>query len=373
MKAKITVSVFVFLLGAITIVNLVLPPRAYSENENRYLAQMPVFSASNLFKGSYTEDFESYITDQFAFRDTWVGIKTLSEQALQKKDSGGVYFAKDRYLIEMFDTVDQNQFQRNLEHVAQFTQRMEETRQIFVTTMLVPTASAVYRDKLPPFAPEVDQDALYEQAAAALPRMVDVRAVFSSHLDEYLYYRTDHHWTTLGCYYAYAHWRAETGMQAKPADWYQQQVLSDRFFGTTYSKASSYTAQPDTILAFTPGDGNSFTVSYNNGERETDTLYERGFLSKKDKYSVFLNGNQPLTKITSQNKNGKKLLLIKDSYANAFAPFAANDFEEVFLVDLRHYKSSVSTLISEQGITDVLILYNMKGFASDTNLYQLKQ
>lgn len=372
MKAKITTFIFLFLLGVITVVNFVMPPKAYSENENRYLAQMPSFSFSSLFDGSFTSDFESYVTDQFAFRDAWVGVKTISEKVLQKKDSGGVYFAKDGYLIEMFDTIDQAQYEKNLQNIAEFSQRMAASG-LAVHTMLVPTAGSVYQDKLPAYAPEIDQDALYGQAAAVIPGMVDVREALAEHKDEYLYYRTDHHWTSLGCYYAYRHWREETGEPIRDLSWYQQETLSDQFFGTTYSKASLYTAKPDTITAFLPGDGSTFTVSYNNGQTETNTLYERSYLEKKDKYSVFLNGNQPVTKITSQNKNGKKLLLVKDSYANTFAQFAACDFEEVVLVDLRYYKASLDSLVQQEGITDILILYNLQGFSSDTNIFLLNQ
>lgn len=373
MKAKITTFVFLLLLGAITVVNLVMPPKSYSENENRYLAQMPEFSFSALFDGNFTSDFELYVTDQFAFRDAWVGLKTISELALQKKDSGGVYFAKDNYLIEMFDTVDQEQYDKNLKHVAEFSQRMTSTFDVSVHTMLVPTAGSVYRDKLPAYAPEIDQDALYAQAAAVVPGMVDVREALGAHTAEYLYYRTDHHWTSLGCYYAYQHWMEEAGASAHPLSWYRQEPLSHQFFGTTYSKANLYTAKPDTITAFFPGDGNTFSVSYNNGQIETDTLYERSYLEKKDKYSVFLNGNQPVTKITSQNKNGKKLLLIKDSYANTFAQFAACDFEEVILIDLRYYRTNLDALVQAEGVTDILVLYNMQGFSSDVNLFLLNQ
>lgn len=373
MKAKITAAVFVLLIGAITIINLISPPKEYSETENRYLAQPPEFSVPVLLEGRFMEDFESYITDQFCFRDTWVGVKTLTELALQRKDSGGVYFAKDHYLIEMFDAVDRAQYEKNLGHAAAFTQRVEASLGIPVQTMLVPTASAVFQSKLPAYAPEVDQDALYAQAAAALPHMVDVRGALDSHCGEYLYYRTDHHWTSLGCYYAYQAWRQANGQTAPPLSWYRQEPLSQRFYGTTYSKASLYTALPDTITAFLPGDGNTFFVSYNNGQSESNTLYERGYLSKKDKYSVFLNGNQPITKIASQNKNGQKLLLIKDSYANTFAQFAACDFETVIMVDLRYYRGSLDALAKDEGITNILILYNLKGFSSDTNVFQLNQ
>ena len=222
---------------------------------------------------------------------------------------------------------------------------------IDVRTMLVPTASYTLRDKLPPFAPEVDQDELIQEAIDTVPNFVDVRQALKEHNQEYIYYRTDHHWTNLGVCYAYQVWCQAVGLEVKRPDWYEQKVLSDQFYGTTYSKANLYTAKPDTITAFSlPKQETSLTVDYNLGQKVTDTLYETKHLDTKDKYSVFLDGNQPITKITTSNKNGRKLMLIKDSYANSFATFAANDYEEVYLVDLRHYRAPLFQLVEETGI-----------------------
>ena len=107
------------------------------------------------------------------------------------------------------------------------------------------------------------------------------------------------------------------------------------------------------------------------GQKITDTLYELNFLNKKDKYSIFLNGNNPLVKIESSNKNGKNLLTIKDSFANSFAPFVANDFETVHMIDLRHFNMSVEEYIIDNNITDALVLYNTMNFAQDMNMLNL--
>ena len=389
MKKKTAVAtsvIFLVLLFGLAIINLALPKKAFSENENRALQPFPSLTVDSLLDTSFTSDFDTYITDHFAFRDFWVGAKTLAEVALQKKDSGGAYFGKDGYLIERHDLTDnipqfssryinREQYAKNLQYVKEFTEQMQQNYQVDVHTMIVPTASYVLHDKLPAFAPEVDQDELLIQARETIPGFIDLRNALRGHKDEYIYYRTDHHWTSLGACYAYQQWCETVGLPVRDVSWYRQEILSEDFLGTTYSKATLYTAQPDTITAFLPPEDAPVTVTYNEGagtsEKVSDSMYERSHLENKDKYPVFLDGNQPITRIDTQVQNGRKLLIIKDSYANTFAPFAANDFEQVYMLDLRHYKASVSEFVQEHGITDVLVLYNVAGFSTDTNVFLL--
>lgn len=371
-RAKTILLIFLVLLGGIALINLLTPEKTFSENENRYLKKRPEFSLEALFHGNFTADFDEYIIDQFALRDRWVGIKALSELALQKHASGGVYFAADDYLIEMFDTVDETQYAKNLEAVAEFSRRAEEGLGLRTRVILAPTASRILSDKLPFRAPEISQQALLVQAATAIPGLLDVSEALARHKDEFIYYRTDHHWTSLGAFYAYRDWREAEGGTVPSLDGFDQEILSDRFFGTTYSKASLYSTSPDTITAFLPRGIGPYSVEYVTLNRVTDTLYDRSYLDKKDKYAAFLSGNQPVIHITTSNPNGKRLLLIKDSYANAFVQFALADFSEIHILDLRYYKLSPYAYAEENGITDLLILYNLKGFSEDTNLYYLK-
>ena len=365
MKAKaitITFLLTVFILAAI---NLIIPDRVFSENENRYLAGKPEFSLSNLLNGKFTEDFENYVTDQFPFREKWIGLKTLSEQLLAKKDSGGVYFADDNYLIECFINIDSERFEQNITTLADFTESVMSELGIEVQTMLVPTASYVLAEKLPKYTPEVDQSELLNSAENAGLSFVDVSSTLIEHRSEYIYYRTDHHWTSLGAKYAYEYWRALNGKDFSSEN-YNEEILSEDFLGTTYSKVVPFDAQPDIITAYNPV--SSYSVEYNLDGNINKSIYEMSYLEKKDKYSVFFNANQSVTKVCSDNKNDEKLLIIKDSYANTFAQFAVPDYEEVHMIDLRYFKMPVVDYIKENGITDVLILYNLSGFSSDKDI-----
>ena len=380
---------FVLIVATIAIVNAVMPKKDFSENENRVLAEFPELTWESLFVGTpsvdetgrqtkqiWTTDFETDISDHFMFRDHWVGLKSLVELAAQKKDSGGVYFAKDGYLIEQFWSYDNGRFQGNLTAVEQFAETVQERFGIEVKEMIVPTANDILKDKLPLFAPEVNQQELSAQMKETLPGFIDVTSVLSEHKEEDIFYKTDHHWTSLGVYYAYQAFCQEMGIESKPLSWYEPEVLSDQFLGTTYSKANLYTVKPETMIYYKNPNEYPLEVEYRAGDKVIETsnsLIEEKYLNEKDKYSAFLNGNQAITKITTNNKNGKKLLIIKDSYANSFAPFAVNDFEEVHMIDLRAYRQSTLDYIEQNGITDVLILYNVKNFTEDSNIYQLNK
>ena len=373
MHSKTTIAVFCLLLGGLGLLNLAAPSKQFSENENRYLKQMPKLSTPALLDGSFMKDFDAYVIDQFILRDSWVGMKTLAERSLGKSSSGGVYFARDGFLLEMFDSVGREQYAKNLAYVRDFSRYAAENHEVQANTILVPTAALPLEDKLPAFAPEVDQAALLRQAAQSIPGFVDVSNSLLAHHDEYIYYRTDHHWTTLGAFYAYNDWRTQTGDPAKGLDQFDQETLSDRFYGTTYTKASLYTAKPDTITAFIAKAGGTITVDYNAGALVSDSVYEPSYLSKRDKYSVFLNANQPTVHIATGQQNGRRLLLVKDSYANTFVQMLLDDYEEIFVIDLRYFKASVRDYIAEKEITDSLILYSLKGFADDANLFLLSR
>jgi hypothetical protein len=373
MNAKATVIVFCALLFGIAGLNLAQPDRAVSESENRYLQQMPGFSWVSLADGRFTAGFESYVTDQFLLRDRWVGAKTMAERAAGRMSSKGVYFAAGNSLIEMFGSVDREAYRRNLGYVAGFAERVETGLGVPVSTMLVPTAPAILRDKLPPFAPEPDQEALLAEAAGLLPGFVNVTEALRGHSAEAIYYRTDHHWTSLGAFYAYNCWRGARGLEARSPGDYSTETLTEDFYGTTWSKASLYTIPPDTMEAWVPAAAGEVTVSYNRDEATAASVYERGFLAVKDKYSVFLGENQPLVQINTGAEGGKRLLLVKDSYANSFAQLLLADYSEIHLIDPRFFRESAYEYIAANGITEVLVLYNLKGFAGDQSLINLTQ
>lgn len=361
MKNKLVAVIFCVLLAAGTAISFILPDKYYSESEKRTLKQFPEVTANKIFSGDLGEETEKYLSDQFPARDSWVTLKTLSERALGKRESGGVYFADDDYLIETHKTIKSQQLTANISALKKLSARFEE-QGIALDVMLVPTASQILLEKLPPFAPNADQSKVIEYAKKQGLNIVDVTGILQNHADEYIYYKTDHHWTSQGAYYAYTAWAASCGRDCAELCEFTKETLCGDFRGTTYSKVNYPFAPFDEITAYYKA--SSHIVDYNNGSYITDSIYERKYLDGSDQYGVFLNSNQAQTVIHG-NGSGK-LLIIKDSYANTFAQFTADDFEETHLIDMRFFKGSVTEYAAEHGITEALVLYNIPNFASDT-------
>ena len=190
-------------------------------------------------------------------------------------------------------------------------------------------------------------------------KFIDVYNELASKKEEYIYYKTDHHWTTDGAYYAYEKFCEEAGILKKKKSEYDIETISKDFYGTSYSKAGFKDITPDTIKIYIPKDKENYKIEYSDSKIEDNTLYSMDNLNKKDKYAVFFGGNHPLVKITTGIKNNKKLLVIKDSYANSFVPFLTSIYNEIYMVDLRYYDDSVTKLAKLNGIDNILFLYIM--------------
>lgn len=362
LRGRLSALLFAALLACLLAAFLLLPKAGYSENENRYLTPRPAFSVKALLDGSYTADFESYVTDAFPFRDAWIALKSRLDLAAGRRDTGGVYVTKDGCLIEMFDAVDQAQYDRNLAYLRAareaYAGRLDSFR-----VLLIPTAAQVWRDRIAPYTADIDQAELLAQAGDLLA--LDALSVLTDHKDEEIYYRTDHHWTSRGAYLVYA---ALMGAEALPESAFTVETLSEDFLGTTFSKAGIW-FEKDTIEAWQPD--TVYTAEHNLDGRTLDSIYDRSFLDKKDKYSVFLGGNQALTVIRTDNQNGRRLALVKDSYANTFVQFLLPHYEEIHIIDLRSFALPLSAYVEEQDITDLLVLYNLKGFSQESSVFRI--
>ena len=360
MRNKIITSFFCLLLAASALAGLLVPDRYYSEREKRTLMQKPQFTIVDFVSGKFSDEFEQYLTDQVPLRDGWVTIKTYMELAIGKRESGGVYICKDKYLMDKFTSYIKKQLAANAAALADLQEKLA-AEGVSMNTILVPIAAQVLTDKLPAHAPVTDYTAILQVLTDAGVDTTDVLSALAAHSSENIYYRTDHHWTSLGAYYAYCAWR-----DIEPnADEWTQEILCDNFHGTTWNKVPLSSVPAEEITAWYKHINRS--VSYNNGQYETDSIYERKYLSGSDQYAVFLNSNQAQTVIEGSGKSGK-LLLIKDSYGNTFSQFPVEDYAEVHVLDLRFFKGDVTEYAKENDITDALVLYGVQNFVKDTNL-----
>ena len=343
----------------------------YSENENRYLQTFPNFSISDALNGKYISKIEQYLSDHFAFRDQLVGLKSTVEQLLGKSKINNIYIASDDYLIEDYEKPENPD--RIIEIFNEFF-----TKNNFVNNnlMLVPTSISINSNKLPHFASYDSQmetiDYIYKKIKMST---ISVYETLLEHNETYpMYYRLDHHWTSYAAYYAYVEYCKYNNLPYLNIDEYSITEVTNNFNGTLYSKANIYNYKSDSIYLFLPKIPDDLKVEYILEDKitTTNTLYDYSYLETKDKYSIFLSDNHPLIKITNNlNKSDKKLLVIKDSYANSLIPFLTYNYKEIHVIDPRYYKDSITNYISENKITDSLFVYNMNTIGSDTGIYSI--
>lgn len=365
---RILALVFIISIFGIFFMNMFSKDKNFSEEENRMLAKKPKFSIDRLVEGRYTEKYEKYVEDQFTLRNSWIGIKSTVDRFLGKKEENGVFLGKDDYLIEDFKKPEEKNLQETIKAMNNFSEKYKGINQY---ALIAPNSVSILKDKLPKNAPVEDQKAYIEELKSSLNsniKFIDIYNTLESHKDEYIYYRTDHHWTTLGAYYAFLD--AANEMRLTPKEnYYDIETVTDEFYGTLYSKSGFKGIEPDSIEVYIPKDENDeVVVSYAEEKKKSGSIYNSEKLNEKDKYEVFLEGNHPLVKINTLTDNNKKLLLIKDSYANSFVQFLTPYFNEIVIVDPRYYYEDIDKLISEEGITDLLYLYNANTFFSDNNL-----
>ena len=191
---------------------------------------------------------------------------------------------------------------------------------------------------------------------------VDCMGLMDQHAGEYMFYRTDHHWTSLGAYYASAAYCQANGLTPWTLDSYDT-VVRTGYTGSLYmygNHPAELTANPDYSVARFPHVGYSM-VYYRDGVQYNGQAVNGGV---SDYAGMFLCGDQPLTVITTDNKNGKTLLVFKESYGNAFVPYMIDYYERIVVVDIREDVGSVSGIISQCGVTDALIINNCQAATS---------
>ena len=362
----------------LSLATILAPKKDFSENENRVLEAFPKFSADTVKDGTFMSDTETYVSDHFILRDYFMTVRTVYERATGRNRVNNIYMCKDGYYIEEYDGL-----QNKTRIEAAIKRLIERTTQTKVRAVLVPTAVTIYADKLPATAKNANQEAdrlAIEKAAREYAdslgegdfAWVNVADALKNAGDEQLFYKLDHHWTTYGAYVAYREIIKSFGFEPLSRDQFTEQAVSTEFRGTFASKVNDLTAEPDTITAFL-SDRLSLTVSYSDKKQETDSLYAPEYLEKKDKYSYFLNNQNTFVEVHNKNAQTEKVLaVIKDSYANCMIPFLSEHFETIYVFDTRYYRGKVSDFIAENGVTDVLFLYNMYTIDNDLGIGMIR-
>ena len=376
-------TIFLLLIFGFTAATIIRPQKERSETENRTLQQRPALTWDSLLAGEFADDYEEYLSDQFILRDNWITLKTAAERATLKQETNDVYFAKDGYLIEKHTGVFTSETAaRNVQQLSDFMQMMSGKYDAdHLSCIVVPNAVDVLRDKLPPFADPYDEEIYLQKIRESMPEgvWVDSSSVLTDqHAKEdtdpdysQLYYRTDHHWKTGSAFLVFSKWLEQKNIASASPDQYTVTKVTDSFEGTIASRLG-IRGRADSIERYDPAEPYDYYLIYNQSDDIRNSVYRDSYLDTKDKYAYFYGGNYGLVEAKMPDADtGRRLLIIKDSYAHCFTPFTYRYFDEVDMVDPRYYNDSISQLMESKDYTDVLFLFNAAGFAGETAIARL--
>lgn len=392
---KLMIALFAIVILSVPIITAALPKQERSENENRTLADFPTLinekkleKAETLSdyigavkwsyiterkKNSFMDDIETYFSDHLAGREKWVVASNTLDRLSGKQEINGVVTV-DGKMIQVFKDYDKDAVQASLDAMSGFAARH---RDVPMYLMLAPTAQEMMYSALPSYGGYLSQKTFIDECYKGVEGIstIDCLSYLSGHSDEYIYYRTDHHWTSLGAYYGYSAAAKSLGYSAYGLNAFNIETASSSFRGTLFSKTLDSGIHPDTIDYYHLANGEpkvKMTVNTGTQLLEYDSLYVREYLEGKDKYSSFTGSNQPIVTIETNVDNGKSLLMIKDSYAHSLVPFLSKHYSKITMVDMRYINVGLDYFLDVEDYDQVLFTFNAISFAEDDNLPKLK-
>ena len=353
-KSKISDILTVFLslalLFSFGIAIFAKPQSSFSETENRTLAKFPKATAENIMNGKFFSRIGDFYSDQFPFRESFTTLKATSERLLLKQENNGIILGKDGHLIARGET-DSYILQKNLSYLKDIANKKE------IYVLVAPRAIDVLSDKLPKFCDTSLEARTKLLLDAYLPSRIDINDKLkeASSNGEYIWYKTDHHWTTDGAYLAYLSLANTLDFTPYSINEFERVTVSNAFLGTSSSKAGVRSAESDSVILYRYDGDNEFCVYNEETSAETKGFYDLSRLEEKDKYLVFLGGNYSRLQIRANDAPRPSLLLIKDSFANSVIPFLARHFD-LDVVDPRYFRGDIESLVKETECDKTLIL-----------------
>ncbi len=426
-KIKILLFCLLMILGFAVGLLFFLRP-AESETEKRKLTAFPAFSAESFLSGEFTGQISTWYADTYPGREALIGadqtvkslsgfrgtqlnigskgddinpddtrslediLKDLEDQTTKNPtdtpitDPDGKSEMIDGYYIVGDTAYELYAFnQKNSLTYAQLVnraaKRIGDRAQVY--DLIVPLSYSLA------LSSQTQEKINASDCRAAISYMygymedsvhtVDAMSALSAHRTEYLYYRTDHHWTALGAYYAYTAFATEAGLQAMPlSSW--QEYRFEGFLGTLYNhtKADSLAANPDTVYAYLPNGTNTAQVTERNGKTASyavmQTATDRWYQRADSKYNCFIAGDNPLTEIHNpQKSDGSAIVVVKESFGNAFVPFLVDSYEYVYVIDYRYYtEMTLDAFVTAHNVDTVLFINNVIATSTAARLNELR-
>ncbi|MFJ5790021.1 DHHW family protein [Lysinibacillus sp. NPDC093197] len=355
----------------------ILPHQRFSELENRYLQGAPRLTWDDVLSKKYAEEVERFVTDHFPFRDKWLWLKSATEKGRLQQENNDIYQGKDGYLFDKFTEPDNTKVQQDINAVKQFAYKHPKVNMTF---LLAPTSIGLYPERLPWLAPTYPQKKVNQLIEGQLHNdltFINGFDFLEPHATETIYYRTDHHWTTYGAYLAYVAYAKQMGWEPLSQSDFLIKNVSNSFLGSYHTRSQFTNVTPDQIQAYIPRKQVKTEMYIADSNQTFTTMYDTSFLKKKDQYSYFLGGVHALMKLTTkldpQQIEQQKLLVIKDSYAHNVIPFLTNHIPEIHVIDLRYYNGNITQYMNENGIEDVLLLFNTTTFVEDTAISKINK
>ena len=392
---------------------------AASENEKRELTEFPAFTVESFLSGEFTDQVSLWYADTFPGREGFIkayhGIQSLfglrGEQFQQGdvgddipdgpmdpnapvdrptndgeggEQVGGFYLVGDTaYELYSFDTAGAQTYASLMNKAAATLEGKAKVYDLIIPLHYSFALSAEVQDSMK--LPDANQAITYMYSGMNEDvHTVNAYAALMAHKDEYIYFRTDHHWTATGAYYAYEAYCQAAGITPTPLSSYEKLTFGG-FLGTLYSKTgqpAAMGANPDSVEAYVPKGTNDLYTYDEKGERtlwrggvvrrETDKVYA----AANSKYNCFIVGDNPLTEIhnerISADRKGTTVLLVKESFGNAFAPFLVDSYEYVYVVDYRYYHGTLSELVDAKDVDDVIFLNNVVATTGSARLSEME-
>ncbi len=368
--AVILAVVFCLLTAGLGLCGFLAPDNAFSERENRVLAEKPVLTREGLLNGSYMKEVETYLSDQFPFRDSAISLKTFADRIMGKKEENGVYIGKDGYLFDSQTEYIKVNNKEKLKAIDNFCNKNKSAKQLFV---LSPNSSYIYKELLPYKAQLPDQNRQINKIfssvkSESLKKLNATDILLEAKQDgTQLFYKTDHHWTTRAAYSVFKGILKEWKTDKTKTEYSFYPVTAD-FEGTLSGKAG-ISGTKDIIEICVPEKAEgTYTVNYESKQTKTVSLFDESKLNQKNKYEVFIGGNFDKVVIDTVTQNEKNLLIIKDSYANCMIPMFTPYFSKIVIVDPRYLTDSMDAVMEETDFTHILFLYNLNTFLGDTSI-----
>lgn len=362
-------KIFIIFLFLMMVINMIVPDREESETENRSLETRPRFTLTTFLSGDFMEQWEDYLSDQFVGRDVWRSVKVGLDLLGGVRMENDIYIGKGGQLMEDIETSDKEQLEANLTAIMEFAQTYED---ISVTMMLVPDAACILTDSLPAFAEVEDQRQMFSMVKRELGdtvNWIDTVSILNDHKSEKIYYKTDHHWTTKGAFYVFREAAGTLGIDGDVSDDFVSYAVTDSFNGVLAASSGVGLDEREQIDIYVPTEGDDdVIVNYVDEGKKTTSLYDSSKLETRDKYSVFLGGDTSVIDIRTVSTSRKRLLVVKDSFADCFIPFLAPYYREIVVVDPRYYSGTMDEIMDTYRITDALILYSGNTFFTDNNI-----